>query len=224
MKKIFALILAPVVLLLILMSAGSDHAASPTEEQNTSRVANMQAHQASKTLHLPGETTAIEQSVAVRTSPTLQKEAATQASNLYLDEASEWEDASGTTPPDTLIDYAMSLMGSPYVYGGTDETGFDCSGFTSHVYQAFGVPVTRSSSTQSEDGVEIDRAEAQPGDLLIFTGTNPNKREPGHVGIVISEPGDTISFVHSSSNGGVKVSQVEGSGYERRLLGVRRVL
>ncbi len=222
MKKIFALVLAPVVLLLILMSAGKDHAASPTREQNTSRVASTQTHQASKTLHLQGDLQADEQTAPARKAPTPQAAATT----IRLDEVAEptWEDAIGTTPTDSLINYAMSLMGSPYVYGGTDEAGFDCSGFTSHVYQAFGVPVTRSSTTQSEDGVEIDRAEAQPGDLLIFTGTNPDKREPGHVGIVISEPGDTISFVHSSSNGGVKVSQVEGTGYERRLLGVRRVL
>lgn len=77
---------------------------------------------------------------------------------------------------------------------------------------------------QAEEGREVPREQAKPGDLVIFTGTNPDLRRPGHVGIVISQPGDTISFVHSSSNGGVKVSQVEGSRYNLRFLEVRRVL
>ncbi|WP_244554606.1 C40 family peptidase [Pontibacter indicus] len=136
----------------------------------------------------------------------------------------DWIRAGGDAPAGELITYAMSLMGTPYKYGGTTDSGFDCSGFTSHVFQEFGVPISRSSTTQSEDGIAVSRDEAQPGDLVIFTGTNPHVREPGHVGIVISEPGDTISFVHSSSNGGVKISQVEGTGYDVRFLGVRRVL
>lgn len=132
--------------------------------------------------------------------------------------------AAKSADSEPLVSYALGLIGSPYVYGGTSPNGFDCSGFTSHVFKEFGVPVTRSSGTQSQDGISVEREDAQPGDLVIFTGTNEEVREPGHVGIVISEPGDTISFVHSSSNGGVKISQVEGTGYEDRFLDIRRVL
>ncbi len=70
----------------------------------------------------------------------------------------------------------------------------------------------------------VSRQEAQPGDLVIFTGTNASVREPGHVGIVVSQPGSVISFVHASSNGGVKVSEVEGTRYDVRFLEIRRVL
>ncbi|SFF90793.1 C40 family peptidase [Pontibacter chinhatensis] len=123
-----------------------------------------------------------------------------------------------------LIDYALTLMGTPYVWAGETPEGFDCSGFITHVYDEFDVKLPHSSRMQAEEGAQVSRSEAQPGDLVIFTGTNPQVREPGHVGIVISQPGDTIEFVHSSSNGGVKISQVEGSGYEGRFLQVRRVL
>lgn len=226
MKKIFALVIAPVVLLLILVSAGNDQAASPTKEQHATRMASMQARQATVPQQNEPATDKTDQSVSEQKHYTVEDAATERTLTKDFDEDPEliWEDANGITPTDSLIAYAMSLMGSPYVYGGTSDSGFDCSGFTSHVYQAFGVPVTRSSTTQSEDGIEVDRTEARPGDLIIFTGTDPQKREPGHVGIVISEPGDTISFVHSSSNGGVKVSQVEGTGYEVRFMGVRRVL
>ncbi|GAA4436098.1 hypothetical protein GCM10023188_28770 [Pontibacter saemangeumensis] len=77
---------------------------------------------------------------------------------------------------------------------------------------------------QAEEGIYVERDKASPGDLVIFTGTDADVREPGHAGIVISSPGNTIEFVHSSSNGGVKVSKVEGSRYDLRFLQVRRIL
>ncbi|TXK52193.1 NlpC/P60 family protein [Pontibacter qinzhouensis] len=125
---------------------------------------------------------------------------------------------------EALVTYALSLLGSPYLYAGMSEEGFDCSGFTTYVFEQSGIAIGRSSSLQAEEGVAVSREEARPGDLVIFTGTNKHDRTPGHVGIVISSPGDTISFVHSSSNGGVKISQVEGSGYDDRFLDLRRVM
>ncbi|MCP2045165.1 C40 family peptidase [Pontibacter sp. HSC-36F09] len=211
MKKIFALMLAPVVLLLILMSADGDRAASPTEETNRMHFASVRTDKPEPGIN---NASSVEPIAAIKAERTSSKKA-TEA---------EWINARGTTPTDDLIAYALTLMGTPYKYGGTSDSGFDCSGFTSHVYQEFDVLVTRSSTTQSEDGQSVSRDEARPGDLVIFTGTDPKVREPGHVGIVISEPGDTISFVHSSSNGGVKISQVEGTGYDVRFLDVRRVM
>lgn len=128
---------------------------------------------------------------------------------------------------DSIVNYALTLLGSPYVYGGDNSDGFDCSGFIVHVFDQNGITVKRSSGLQSTEGVAVDRNEAAPGDLVIFTGTDKSVRQPGHVGIVISEPGDTIQFIHSSSSrreSGVKISKVEGSGYDDRFLGIRRIL
>lgn len=133
---------------------------------------------------------------------------------------------SGNTRED-LINYAFTLIGSPYVFGGNTQDGFDCSGFTTHVFDQIGISLKRSSGLQATEGIAVDRKNAAPGDLVIFTGTDKNVREPGHVGIVISAPGDTIEFIHSSSSrreSGVKISQVEGSGYDNRFLGIRRIL
>ncbi|MCC9167480.1 C40 family peptidase [Pontibacter harenae] len=123
-----------------------------------------------------------------------------------------------------LIDYAFTFMGSPYVYAGISPEGFDCSGFTKYVFQKFGVSLPHSSGLQATTGVKVDRHKARLGDVVIFTGTNPSVRKPGHVGIVISSPGDTITFIHASSNGGVKVSKVEGTRYNTRFLEIRRVI
>ena len=133
----------------------------------------------------------------------------------------------GTNKRDRIVNYALSLIGTPYVYAGNSRNGFDCSGFTTHVFDQNGVSIKRSSGLQANEGIAVNRNEASPGDLVIFTGTDEAVREPGHVGIVISEPGDTIEFVHSSSSrseGGVKISKVEGTGYDARFLEIRRVL
>jgi len=85
--------------------------------------------------------------------------------------------------------------------------------------------VPHSSTLLAEVGKPVKRRESRKGDIVIFTGTNAADRSPGHVGIVISKAGDAvIRFVHASSNGGVKISQVEGTNYERRFLEIRRVL
>ena len=122
-----------------------------------------------------------------------------------------------------LVNYAKSLLGLPYNYGGTTKDGFDCSGFVYHIFKKFGIDnIERSSSAQSTQGMEIAVERARPGDLLFFTGTNPEDRTVGHVGIVISEPGEPVSFVHSSSNGGVKISELEGY-YDTRFMFAKRV-
>lgn len=123
-----------------------------------------------------------------------------------------------------LVAYAMSLIGTPYVYAGVSPTGFDCSGFVTHVFDKFDVAVPHSSALQAKEGEPVARDEAKVGDVVIFTGTKPSVRTPGHVGIIISTDDNVIEFVHSSSVGGVKVSKVEGTGYSRRFLEIRRIL
>lgn len=130
------------------------------------------------------------------------------------------------TKVEKLIGFAYEFLGMPYYYTGkTPQTGFDCSGFTSYIYKKFGYEVSPASKEQIYAGSPIEKKEAKKGDLLVFTGTNLSIRKPGHVGIVISEKGESpIRFIHSSSNGGVKISEVENTRYELRLLQVRRIV
>ena len=123
-----------------------------------------------------------------------------------------------------IIKNGLSRIGTPYIYGGTTERGFDCSGFVQNAFKKFNISVPRSSTELADAGRKVKLHETRKGDILIFTGTNPDDRTPGHVGIVISQAGEPIEFVHSSSNGGVKISQVDGTNYERRFLETRRVL
>ncbi|QWW20590.1 C40 family peptidase [Schaalia sp. 19OD2882] len=75
-----------------------------------------------------------------------------------------------------IVAIAMSLLGIPYVWGGTTPAGFDCSGFTQYVYAQAGISIPRTSGEQGYAGTMIyDINQAQPGDLVWHAY--------GHVGI-----------------------------------------
>lgn len=79
----------------------------------------------------------------------------------------------------SIVSIARSLLGIPYVYGGTSTSGFDCSAFTQYVYRKAGVSLPRTSSQQYAAVQHISRSQAQPGDLVfVLTGGRVT-----HVGI-----------------------------------------
>jgi cell wall-associated NlpC family hydrolase len=131
------------------------------------------------------------------------------------------------TQADSIVTYALQQLGSPYTYAGTTpHDGFDCSGFVMYVYGHFDIAMPHSTAQLISVGRAVPRQQARKGDIVVFTGTAASTT-PGHAGIVISDPGEPIRFVHASSarrESGVKISEVAGTDYERRFMGVRRVL
>lgn len=102
--------------------------------------------------------------------------------------------------PEALITYAQSLIGTPYKYGSTDpNVGFDCSGFITYVFNHFNIKVPRSSKDFEHAANDVSLEQALPGDLILFTGTDPSDRTIGHMGIVVKADGGAIDFIHSSS-------------------------
>lgn len=70
-----------------------------------------------------------------------------------------------------VVNYASQFVGNPYVYGGTSLTnGADCSGFVMSVYAAFGIGLPRTSSAMRSVGYEVSLSEAQPGDIVCYSG------------------------------------------------------
>ena len=125
-----------------------------------------------------------------------------------------------------LVQYAQQFYGVPYLYGSSDpDVGFDCSGFISHVYTHFGIEVPRSSVNFTDVGTPVEVDNAIPGDLVLFTGTDPASGTVGHIGIVTKNDDEGLEFIHSSSGKqySVTVTPLEGY-YEDRFVKVIRVI
>ena len=106
----------------------------------------------------------------------------------------------GSTTPEELLNYANTLIGVPYKYASTNPAvGFDCSGFITYVFNHFKITVPRSSIDFTNVKREISLAEAKPGDIVLFTGTDSTSREVGHMGIITSTKNGEYNFIHSSS-------------------------
>ena len=125
---------------------------------------------------------------------------------------------------DSLVQFALQHQGLPYQTAGLDPTGFDCSGFVQYTFAHFGLEVPHSSALLAQEGEPVSLQEAHKADIIIFTGTTLSDRTPGHVGIVIANGANGPEFVHASSNGGVKISKIDSTGYKKRFLQVRRLL
>jgi cell wall-associated NlpC family hydrolase len=117
-----------------------------------------------------------------------------------------------------VVGAALDLRGAPYKNGGTDPSGFDCSGFTQYVFAEYGVSLPREVRDQFNTGTPVDRKALEPGDLIFFTTTEPGA---SHVGIAVG--GD--EFVHAPSTSGVvRVERFSSSYWAPRFIGGRRVL
>jgi len=129
---------------------------------------------------------------------------------------------------DSLMSYSKSYLGTNYCYGSCEpKKGFDCSGFVYHIYNHFNVKVPRSSIDYINHGKTIHPDSFKIGDVIVFTGTNSKNRKPGYVGIITSNAGEELQFIHSSSNkkhSGIKLSTYKESPYyEKRFLKIVRV-
>jgi len=102
--------------------------------------------------------------------------------------------------PDSIVQFAEKLIGTPYKYGSADpKQGFDCSGFITYVFNHFNIAVPRSSIGFTNVGKTIPLKDAKRGDLILFTGTDSTEKFIGHMGIVTANVNDSIQFIHSTS-------------------------
>ena len=143
-----------------------------------------------------------------------------------------------------LLQAVRFFLNIPYLWGGKNAMGMDCSGFTQVVLSLFGKHLLRNASEQATQGTEVNRLEdAQAGDLAFFckpnadNATNVNNENNGahapitHVGILI----DKQRIIHCS--GRVKVEKIDATGifsieqadakhpkgqYTHQLLSIRR--
>jgi cell wall-associated NlpC family hydrolase len=116
---------------------------------------------------------------------------------------------------------AKSFLGTPYVWGATGPSKFDCSGFTQWVYRDVGIDIPRVSKDQARVGQYIAYSNLQRGDMVFFDTKRHRSGKVTHVGIYLGQ-GD---FIHASSAGKKVViyNFNKKEFYKKRFLWGRRV-
>jgi peptidoglycan DL-endopeptidase LytF len=121
-------------------------------------------------------------------------------------------------PSDGLVGAALKLLGSPYVWGGSSPSGFDCSGFVWYVSRQVGKPLSRGMLGEYNSGAHPARDELKPGDLVFFQNTY----SPGlsHNGIFIGNG----QFIHAADEAaGVTISSLATAYWSSHWFGATRL-
>lgn len=118
-----------------------------------------------------------------------------------------------------LYDECRQWLGVPYLYGGQDKDGTDCSGFVMQVYKAvYDRKIERNSARIFERNCEeIDKDELREGDLVFFVTGRTGRIS--HVGLYLKDG----KFVHASSSRGVRVSDLGENYYVKHFKCAGRV-
>ncbi|GAA0459258.1 NlpC/P60 family protein [Alkalibacillus silvisoli] len=109
---------------------------------------------------------------------------------------------------------AKAYVGTPYTWGGTSPTGFDCSGFLQYVYFQHGASLPRTVN----DIWNVTSPVSNPsvGDIVFFETYKPG---PSHAGVYIGDG----QFVHAGTSSGVTISSMSDRYWDARYLGARSV-
>ena len=119
----------------------------------------------------------------------------------------------------SLVETAQGYLGVPYLFGGTSERGFDCSGLTGAVYGLNGLRLPRSSQAQFEAGNPVDIEQARAGDLLFFATGGGGR--VSHVGLYLGQG----AFIHAPRSGqSIRQNELSERYYQKTLIGVRSYL
>jgi len=129
-----------------------------------------------------------------------------------VDEFGHWKKTRKLTPGNVEAT-AKSLMGIPYLWGGTSPKGMDCSGFTKTVFRLNGLELPRDADQQAAAGEVVEKGNdfenLKKGDLLFF-GRRTTAEKPeniSHVGIYLGKK----EFIHTPGGAGVKLNSFDPS-------------
>jgi cell wall-associated NlpC family hydrolase len=94
-----------------------------------------------------------------------------------------------------VLQVAAQYVGTPYIFGGSNPRGFDCSGYVMFVFAQFGIPLRHSVTAQSRVGIIVSPEDARPGDLVIFNDHSHNGIYAGNGQFYHApQPGDRVKL------------------------------
>ncbi len=116
-----------------------------------------------------------------------------------------------------IVELAKKYLGTPYVYGGSSPSGFDCSGFVYFLYKNMGITLNRVAADQMKNGTWVPKNALQPGDIVGFQNRNGYIN---HVGIYAGNG----MMIHSPQTGEVvRYESIVTGNYANRLTCGRRI-
>ena len=179
-KNVLKVFVLPVMAIFILSSCSS--VSSLVSSKNKKRSTDRQSYYTSSSKKRPTKTRTINRSIST----------------------------SHSSKRNLVVSTAKKYIGQPYVYGGKKpSSGFDCSGFTSYVYEQNGISVNGSSNTQAKLGKRKSKRDLEVGDLVFFGSSN----KVSHVAIVASVDANALNVIHSTSSRGVVIDDISKSDY-----------
>lgn len=116
-----------------------------------------------------------------------------------------------------IVSDSKALIGTPYKWGGTTTSGFDCSGYMVYVFKKSGLSLPRTTTEQMKLGIAVSKSNLKAGDLVFF---NTSGKGVSHAGIYIGNN----NFIHASSSKGVMISSINDPYYwGSKYIGAKRV-
>jgi hypothetical protein len=110
--------------------------------------------------------------------------------------------------PLSIAELALQFLNSPYLWGGRNPLGIDCSGLTQVLYKTKGIYIPRDASEQVKSGTTVNFiSDSQPGDLAFFDN---NEGVITHVGIILNK----TEIIHSSVK--VRIDRIDQQGIYNR--------
>ncbi len=125
---------------------------------------------------------------------------------------------------DSIFENAKFFLETKYVYGGSSNSGFDCSGFIYFLFKEYDILLSKSSSQLSKVGKHVAFSDIRKGDLLFFKGRNMVSENVGHVALVICSSENSFEMIHATNRGVVIDQYDEISYYQKRYLFAKRFL
>lgn len=125
-------------------------------------------------------------------------------------------EASAATPNE-ITTYANKFKGTPYKFGGTTPSGFDCSGYLRYVYNNFGISIPRTAAEQYKIGTGVSKSNLKEGDMVFFSGTY--KAGISHAGIYVGNG----NFISATSSGVTIANLNTNSYWAPKYTGARRL-
>ncbi|ARK24115.1 hypothetical protein SporoP37_05080 [Sporosarcina sp. P37] len=118
---------------------------------------------------------------------------------------------------DEIASYAEKFYSTPYKFGGTTPSGFDCSGYIRYVFNEFNISLPRTSADQFRVGTSVSKENLMPGDLVFFANTY--KKGISHTGIYLGNN----EFISAKSRGVLKADLKTDPYWAPKYAGAKRI-